>query len=161
MVREYRQRRGLCVPLAALMGLVIAILTGYWPLGVFCAIALGVSAVVVIPMSLLGRATLTDASLTVQSTPPYQRSQKHPGPVRLDHLVEIQSVNQRYGRFTRFGFAIMRPLIRLQDANGTDAVMWAWGWENKTELVGLLRQAALRSNAHVDGLTRRRLSINS
>lgn len=161
MEREFRERRALFFPLVFGVGLCIAVAVQSVAIGVPCAIALGLSVIVAIPLALSGRIEILARTMTVSGVPPYQRKQRHPGPVQLDRLATVHSVAQRYGAFTQLGPAIFRPLLQFTDLDGGELVMWAWGWERRTELFGILREAVVHSDARVDKVTIRRLRLKS
>lgn len=161
MRREFRARRVLYLPLGEAAGLCIAVLVHSYEIGVPCAIALGVAALVHIPHALSARVVIVASTMTGSGVPPYGRSQKRDGPVQLDRLAAVQSVDQQYGMYGRLGPAFMRPYLLFIDVDGGELVMWVHGWEQQTELFDILREATLRSNARIDKASIRRLHLKT
>jgi hypothetical protein len=156
---EFRQTRALLIPAAVVVCTVVAVALGANG-GVFglLFIAAGGSLLVPIPLAVTGRATVRDGLMTSRGYPPYSSATPR-GPVDLDHLTGVHSVGRRYDLTTRIGPAFFRPLLHLQDASGSEVLLWAWGWRRKGEFMSLLRAAALRSNARLDQLSVRRLGL--
>jgi hypothetical protein len=155
MHREFRARRALLFPLGAVGGLCLALLVQSEILGFLCVFAL-IGSVFVIPYALFARIEIVASTMSGDATPGFPHVQ---GPVQLDRLAFVESVSARFGMYGNLGPGFFRPFIRFVDADGGEFLMYAGGWGEQRELFGILREAALRSNAHVDGMTRRRLGI--
>jgi hypothetical protein len=121
-----------------------------------CALA-AFGGVLVLPHALFGRVVIIGETLT--ATRPFLASESPRGGVNVRTLLRISSVGRKYGSFTSRGLAMWRPMLRLQDRQGGEAWMEAWGWSDKQALFSELREAALAANASVDGLTFRRLGF--
>jgi hypothetical protein len=79
------------------------------------------------------------------------------GSVDLGRLASATSVSYQGGLVSGRGLPLFRNRLRLQDADGGEAIIPAWGWTPRQPLRAALGQAVAATGAHTDALTRRRL----
>ena len=82
------------------------------------------------------------------------------GAVDLTRLVSARSVSFQGGRVSGRGLALFRSQIWLEDADGGQAMFWAWGWSPKALLQSVLRDAVVASRARIDPMTWWRLGFS-
>ena len=83
------------------------------------------------------------------------------GSVDLTRLVQARSVQYWGGLISRRGSALVRNQLLLEDADGGQAMFWAWGWSPKAPLQEVLRKAATASRARMDPMTYWRLGFKN
>jgi len=81
------------------------------------------------------------------------------GNVDLTRLLSVKSVSYQGGHVSGRGLALFRFLIWLQDADGGQAMVPAWGWSPKAPLQAVLRDAVVVSHARTDPMTWVRLGF--
>ena len=81
------------------------------------------------------------------------------GSVDLTRLTMAKSVSYQGGRVTARGLALFRTQLLLIDADGGQAMFWAWGWSPKAPLQAVLRQAISDTHARMDPMTWWRLGF--
>ena len=158
MPRQFRARRALLMPLPlfAIAGVawVIPIMQ---TLGLLAFIAGLVVVVLSVPHGLFGRVIIADNRL--EAIGPFPSTKAPLGGVNLMELSRITSVGRKYGAFVESGFAIWRPMLRLQDRLGGEVWMNAWGWDHKDEVFEMIRRSAEHSHAGSDAMSARRLGL--
>jgi hypothetical protein len=158
MKYQFRARRALMMPLP-----LFAIAGVAWVnrptqmLGLLAFIAGLVFAVLSVPHGLFGRVSIADNRL--EATQPFPSTEAPRGGVNLTELSRITSVGRKYGAFVEIGFAIWRPMIRLQDRLGGEVWINAWGWDHKNELFGIIRRSVEQSHGGSDAMSARRLGL--
>ena len=158
MPRQFRARRALLMPLPlfAIAG-VAWVIPMTQTLGLLAFIAGLVVAVLSVPHGLFGRVIIADNRL--EAIGPFRSTEAPLGGVNLEDLSRITSVGRKYGAFVENGFAIWRPMFRLQDRLGGEVWMNAWGWDHKDEVFEMIRRSAEHSHAGSDAMSARRLGL--
>ena len=89
------------------------------------------------------------------------RSRRPGGAVDLASLTRVRSVSYQAGRVSGRGLAVFRNQLLLEDAEGGQAMFWAWGWTPKAPLQEALRRAATSNRARMDPMSYWRLGFRS
>jgi len=89
------------------------------------------------------------------------RRRRPGGGVDLASLTRVRSVSCQGGRLSGRGLAVFRNQLLLEDAEGGQAMFWAWGWTPKAPLQEALRRAATSNRARMDPMSYWRLGFRS
>lgn len=89
------------------------------------------------------------------------RSRRPGGGVDLARLSRVRSVSYQGGRVSGRGLALFRNQLLLEDADGGQAMFWAWGWTPKAPLQEALRHAVTSSRARMDPMSYWRLGFRN
>ena len=89
------------------------------------------------------------------------RTRRPGGGVDLARLTRVRSVSYQGGRVSGRGLAVFRNQLLLEDADGGQAMFWAWGWTPKAPLQEALRRAVTSNRARMDPMSYWRLGFRN
>ena len=157
---KFANQRAAWLPLLPLLALVVTVLLHLDPgvevlLVLATLIALGVALLIALSPGVV----IDGTRLAVPGRE--GRTRRPGGAVDLARLTRVRSVSHQGGRVSGRGLALFRNQLLLEDADGGQAMFWAWGWTPKAPLQEALRRAVTSTRARMDPMSYWRLGFTN